>query len=158
MISIVTFPDEAAKLHHRLEKDIQERFAVFKQMAEGKAEIEEPGQAQAPSLPAEETADKDAACVLTGTAEHFRSEGEDEACDEPAHCVGEVHPADIDVSKDRPDVEQGEQQSNDSDGGGDRPGDERLLGDEELVQEPVQRPDSAEDAAQYEVEAANLSF
>jgi pyruvate-ferredoxin/flavodoxin oxidoreductase len=66
------FPEEAAKLHTRLEKEFAERFLLLKQKAEqALAKVETTDGA------ASDGADSDV-CLLTSTAEH----GGDEACDD----------------------------------------------------------------------------
>jgi pyruvate-ferredoxin/flavodoxin oxidoreductase len=75
------FPQEAAILHARLEREIMERFAKLKHLAEGEVEVAavEPEVQTAADGAA---ADSDPACTLTGTAEHSRSTSADEACDD----------------------------------------------------------------------------
>ncbi|BBO82799.1 pyruvate synthase [Desulfosarcina ovata subsp. sediminis] len=70
------FPEEAQKLHTRLEAEFTARYAKLKEMAEaefkpvaGAGELAEP-------------AEGGDACTLAGTAEHAGREGADEACDD----------------------------------------------------------------------------
>ena len=71
------FPDEAKKLHTRLEAEFTDRYAALKR----KAEVE-----YVPAQPSEELAatvegDTDA-CTLSGTAEHAGRADADDACDD----------------------------------------------------------------------------
>jgi pyruvate-ferredoxin/flavodoxin oxidoreductase len=74
------FPQEAERLHARLEKEFSERYLALKKMAE--AEVPQlaisPGQVEAP----QQDPLKDQACTLSGTAEHSRASEKDEPCDD----------------------------------------------------------------------------
>jgi pyruvate-ferredoxin/flavodoxin oxidoreductase len=80
----VTFPEEAGKLHARLEQEIHNRYARLKRMAE--AEVtpdlrpEQPAGVSVSSVVAADAGDP--ACTLAGTAEHSRASTADEACDD----------------------------------------------------------------------------
>lgn len=70
------FPEEAQRLHTRLEAEFSDRYAAFKQLAEAEFVAAQPSGELAP-------ADDDSdACTLAGTAEHASRDGADEACDD----------------------------------------------------------------------------
>ena len=71
------FPDEAKRLHTRLEAEFADRYAAFKRKADAEFVAAQPSGKLA--TPAEGDAD---ACTLAGTAEHAGREGADEACDD----------------------------------------------------------------------------
>ncbi len=75
------FPEEARRLHDRLEAEIRERYLRLKQLAQqapmiievdGKSAAREDGP----------TGDQDPACTLSGTAEHSRAGADDQPCDD----------------------------------------------------------------------------
>jgi pyruvate-ferredoxin/flavodoxin oxidoreductase len=71
------FPDEAKKLHTRLEAEFTDRYTALKRKAEAEYVPAEPsGELAAPV-----GGDGDA-CTLAGTAEHASRAGADEACDD----------------------------------------------------------------------------
>ncbi len=71
------FPDEATRLHTRLEAEFADRYAKLKRKAETEyMPAEPPGELAAPV-----EGDGDA-CTLAGTAEHAGRAGADEACDD----------------------------------------------------------------------------
>ena len=71
------FPDEAKRLHTRLEAEFTDRYAALKRKAEA---------AYVPAEPSGELAaaveDDGDACTLAGTAEHAGRAGADDACDD----------------------------------------------------------------------------
>ncbi|MFO7713650.1 pyruvate:ferredoxin (flavodoxin) oxidoreductase [Desulfosarcina sp.] len=71
------FPDEAKKLHTRLEAEFTDRFAALKRKAETAYVPAQPSAELA--VPPEGGAD---ACTLAGTAEHAGRDGAGEACDD----------------------------------------------------------------------------
>jgi len=73
----VTFPEEAKRLHTRLEAEYAERYAALKRMAEVEYMPAQPSGELAAS--AEDNAD---ACTLVGTAKHAGRAGPDDACDD----------------------------------------------------------------------------
>ena len=70
------FPEEARRLHTKLEAELVDRYATLKAMAE--AEFV----AAKPSGELAEVDDEDDSCTLAGTAEHAGRAGADEACDD----------------------------------------------------------------------------
>ena len=71
------FPDEAQKLHTRLEAEFTDRYAALKRKAEAEYVPAEPSGELA--TPVEGGGD---ACTLAGTAEHAGRAGADDACDD----------------------------------------------------------------------------
>ncbi len=71
------FPDEAKRLHTRLEGEFTDRYAALKRKAEAEYVPAEPSGELA--APVEGDGD---ACTLAGTAEHAGRAGADEACDD----------------------------------------------------------------------------
>ncbi len=71
------FPDEAKRLHTRLEAEFTDRYAALKR----KAEVEYVPTEPSGELAAPVEGDSDA-CTLAGTAEHAGRAGADEACDD----------------------------------------------------------------------------
>ncbi|WP_319404946.1 pyruvate:ferredoxin (flavodoxin) oxidoreductase [uncultured Desulfosarcina sp.] len=71
------FPDEAKRLHTRLEAEFADRYAALKRKAEAEYAPAEPSGELA--APAEGEGD---ACTLAGTAEHAGRAGADDACDD----------------------------------------------------------------------------
>ena len=71
------FPDEAKRLHTRLEAEFADRYAALKRQADAEFVAAQPSGELA--TPAEGDAD---ACTLAGTAEHAGRKGADEACDD----------------------------------------------------------------------------
>ncbi|MDX2454333.1 pyruvate:ferredoxin (flavodoxin) oxidoreductase [Desulfosarcina sp.] len=71
------FPDEAKRLHTRLEAEFTDRYAALKRKAEVEYVPAEPSGELA--APVEKDGD---ACTLAGTAEHAGRAGADEACDD----------------------------------------------------------------------------
>ena len=71
------FPDEAKRLHTRLEAEFTDRYAALKR----KAEVEYVPAEPSGELAAPVEGDGDA-CTLAGTAEHASRAGADEACDD----------------------------------------------------------------------------
>jgi pyruvate-ferredoxin/flavodoxin oxidoreductase len=70
------FPEEAQRLHTRLEAEFADRYARFKKMAEAEFVAAEPSGDLA-------AADDDSdSCTLAGTAEHAGRDGADDACDD----------------------------------------------------------------------------
>jgi pyruvate-ferredoxin/flavodoxin oxidoreductase len=70
------FPEEAQRLHTRLEAEFADRYAKFKKMAEAEFVAAEPSGELA-------AVDDDSdSCTLAGTAEHAGRDGADEACDD----------------------------------------------------------------------------
>ncbi|BBO91477.1 pyruvate:ferredoxin (flavodoxin) oxidoreductase [Desulfosarcina ovata] len=70
------FPEEARKLHTRLEAEFTARYAKLKEMAEAEYKpVAATGELAEP-------AEGGDACTLAGTAEHAGREGADEACDD----------------------------------------------------------------------------
>jgi len=70
------FPDEAQRLHTRLEAEFADRYAKYKKMAEAEFVAAEPSGELAA------TDDDSDSCTLAGTAEHAGRDGADEACDD----------------------------------------------------------------------------
>jgi pyruvate-ferredoxin/flavodoxin oxidoreductase len=73
----MTFPDEAKRLHTRLEAELVDRYTALKQMAEAEYVAAQPSGELA--VPDEDDADS---CTLAGTAEHAGRAGADDACDD----------------------------------------------------------------------------
>ena len=70
------FPEEAQRLHTRLEAEFVDRYAKYKEMAEAEFVAAKPSG----ELAAGE--DDGDSCTLAGTAEHAGRAGADEACDD----------------------------------------------------------------------------
>ena len=75
------FPEEARRLHDRLEAEVKERYLRLKQLAEQTPAVikitpDQGGQGSA------EPDDQDPTCTLSGTAEHSRSNADDQPCDD----------------------------------------------------------------------------
>jgi pyruvate-ferredoxin/flavodoxin oxidoreductase len=71
------FPEEAKRLHTRLEVEFTNRYAALKRKAEAEYA---PARPSGEPIPAAE-GDTDA-CTLAGTAEHAGRAGADDACDD----------------------------------------------------------------------------
>jgi pyruvate-ferredoxin/flavodoxin oxidoreductase len=71
------FPEEAKRLHTRLEAEFADRYTALKRKAEA-----EYAPAQPSGKVAGQTEGDSDACVLSGTAEHAGRAGADDACDD----------------------------------------------------------------------------
>ena len=76
-----TFPQEAEKLHARLEAEFMERYNKLKKMADEGLAPEEAG-AKDSAIQPEGAALDDPACTISATAEHSRTDNPDEPCDD----------------------------------------------------------------------------
>ena len=75
------FPEEAHRLHDRLEVEINERYLRLKQLAEQQlltVEVEDKKASESPDVDSE----SDPTCTLSGTAEHSRITADDQPCDD----------------------------------------------------------------------------
>ncbi len=74
------FPEEARRLHDRLEAEIRERYLKLKQLSQqAPITIEAQGGQAAQAEPA---GDQDQTCTQSGTAEHSRAGADDQPCDD----------------------------------------------------------------------------
>ena len=74
-----TFPQEADKLHARLEEEFMERYEKLKKMAE---EAPEKGADQDSDTQSQDAGIDDPTCTISSTAEHSRMDNLDESCDD----------------------------------------------------------------------------
>ncbi len=74
-----TFPQEADKLHARLEEEFMERYEKLKKMAE---EAPEKGADQDSDAQSQDEGIDDPTCTISSTAEHSRMDNMDEPCDD----------------------------------------------------------------------------